>query len=108
MRTAAAAAIVFVIAGGGWGVYTRVEHNQPAKVIAMPPHVVAPGGFAGAGAKRTPETLPGPVLLQPVAPKPAEPQAAQPKLAKKSVAKSAGAGASARHPVAVAAPRVPQ
>src|SRR5580700_10861057 len=41
MRGAAAAAIVFVVAGGGWGVYTRVEstqmeQNQPAKVIVMP------------------------------------------------------------------------
>jgi hypothetical protein len=108
MRTAAAAAIVLVVAGGGWGVYRRVEQNQPAKVIAMPPRVVTPGGFAGAGAMRTPETLPGPVLLQPVAPKPAEPQAAQPKVTKKPVAKSTGPGASAKHPVAVAAPRVPQ
>ena len=31
MRTAAAAAIVFVVAGGGWGVYMHVEQNQPAK-----------------------------------------------------------------------------
>ena len=36
MRGAAAAAIVFVVAGGGWGVYTRVEQSQPAKVIVMP------------------------------------------------------------------------
>jgi len=108
MRTAAAAAIVFVVAGGGWGVYTRVEHNRPAKVIVMPPRVVTPGGFAGAGAMRTPQTLPGPTVLQPVAPKPEQPEAAQPKVAKKPVAKSAATGLAAKHPVAVAAPRVPQ
>ena len=47
MRTAAAAAIVFVVAGGGWGVYTHVQNaqqGQPAKVIIMP-RVMQPGGF---------------------------------------------------------------
>ncbi len=63
MRSAAAAAIVFVVAGGGWGVYTKVEQvrfdqNGPAKVIVMPARM--PGGFGGAGAIRTPQTLPGP------------------------------------------------
>ncbi|MGA3034876.1 MAG: hypothetical protein ABSD70_16445 [Terracidiphilus sp.] len=65
MRTAAAAAIVFAIAGGGWGVYTRVEPNRPARVLFMP-RVAAPGGFSGAGAIRTPETVPGPAAPQPV------------------------------------------
>jgi hypothetical protein len=60
MRSAAAAAIVFVVAGGGWGIYMRVERNQPAKVIVMPARLPAPGGFSGAGAMRTPLTLPGP------------------------------------------------
>lgn len=59
MRSAAAAAIAFVVVGGGWGVYSRV---QPNKVIAMPPHVAAPGGFSNAGAMRTPQTVNGPVL----------------------------------------------
>ena len=59
MRGAAAAAIVFVVAGGGWGVYTRVEQSQPAKVIVMPARMPAIG-FGGAGAIRTPQTLPGP------------------------------------------------
>ena len=63
MRTAAAAAIVFVVAGGGWGVYTRVEQNQPARVIRdAAAHVGASGGFSGAGAMRTPETLTGPTV----------------------------------------------
>jgi hypothetical protein len=106
MRTAAAAAIVFVVAGGGWGVYTRVEQNQPAKVIVMPPRVVTPGGFSSSGAMRTPETLPGTTVLQPVAPKPAQPIAAQAKVAKKPVAKSAATG-TAKHPGVAAAPAVP-
>jgi hypothetical protein len=63
MRTAAAAAIVFVVVGGGWGVYTRVQQGQPAKVIVMPAHA----GFSGAGAKRTPPTLPGPAVSRPAA-----------------------------------------
>ncbi len=71
MRSAAAAAIAFVVVGGGWGVYSRV---QPNKVIAMPPHVAAPGGFSNAGAMRTPKTLNGPVLEH-LANAPAEPAA---------------------------------
>jgi hypothetical protein len=64
MRSAAAAAIAFVVVGGGWGVYSRV---QPAKVIAMPSHLAAPGGFSNAGAMRTPQTLNRPVLAPPPA-----------------------------------------
>jgi len=67
MRGAAAAAIVFVVAGGGWGIYTRVQPTQPARVIAMPPRVGAGGGFSNAGAMRTPQTLNGPVIANPVA-----------------------------------------
>ena len=63
MRTAAAAAICFVVVGGGWGVYSRV---QTARVIAMPSHISAPGGgFSNAGAMRTPQTLNGPVINHP-------------------------------------------
>lgn len=65
MRSAAAAAIAFVVVGGGWGVYSRV---QVAKVIEMPSQVSAPGGgFSSAGAKRTPETVTGPVINHPAA-----------------------------------------
>ena len=31
MRSAAAAAIVFVVAGGGWGIYSRVQQPQSGK-----------------------------------------------------------------------------
>jgi hypothetical protein len=60
-RTAAAAAIVFVVAGGGWGVYSHVQPSAAPKVIAMP-RVASPGGFSSANAMRTPQTLEGPKL----------------------------------------------
>lgn len=80
MRSAAAAAIVFVVVGGGWGVYTRIQHNQPAKVIAMPARMPATGGFSPVGAMRVPQTLPGPV-----APHAVKVQSAQPRKNKKPV-----------------------
>jgi len=64
-RGAAAAAIVFVVVGGGWGVYSRVRPYQAPRVIVMP-HVAVPGGFSSAGAMRTPQTLNRPVLAHPV------------------------------------------
>jgi hypothetical protein len=64
MRAAAAAAIVFVVVGGGWGVYSRVQPGQAGKVIVMPQPMPSSGGFAGAGAIRTPETLPGPKIRE--------------------------------------------
>ena len=90
MRTAAAATIVFVVAGGGWGVYTRVQQNQPAKVIVMP-RIGAPGGFSGAGAMRTPDTLVGPRVSQPAVQQPTA-KAAQQKTTKKAAAKAESAG----------------
>jgi hypothetical protein len=70
-RRAAAAAIVFVVAGGGWGVYSRVNPAQAPRVIMMP-RVGSGGGFSTSNAIRTPQTLTGPVLLHPVAPVQAE------------------------------------
>lgn len=69
MRGAAAAAIVFVVAGGGWEIYSRVQKPQAAKVITIPVRMAAPGGFSNAGAMRTPNTLTGPVVPVPVTPK---------------------------------------
>ncbi len=66
MRGAAAAAIAFVVIGGGWGVYSRVQHGQPAHVVAVPLHGTNAGGFANAEAMRKPRTLNGPVLSGPV------------------------------------------
>jgi hypothetical protein len=69
LRTAAAAAIVFVVAGGGWGVYMRVQRPE-SKVIVMPmtQPAAAGGGFSSAGAIRTPATVKGPVVMQPANP----------------------------------------
>jgi len=72
MRSAAAAAIVFVVAGGGWGVYSRVQQPQAARVTVMPPRLAAPGSFSSAAAIRTPKTLDGPVVANPATTKAAE------------------------------------
>lgn len=62
MRAAAAAAIVFAVAGGGWGVYRRVEHPA-AKVVVMPAATATPSrGFSTAGAMRKPQTVKGPIV----------------------------------------------
>ena len=65
VRCAAAAAIVFVVAGVWWGVYSRVQPPQEPRAIAIP-HITATGGFSNAGAMRTPQTLNGLVLSHPV------------------------------------------
>lgn len=64
-RGAAAAGIVFVVAGGGWSVYSHVQPAQTPQALTTP-HVAAPGGFSSAGAMRTPQTLNGPTLKHPV------------------------------------------
>ncbi len=78
-RTAAAAAIVFVVAGGGWGVYLHLPHSA-SKVVTMP----APqktGGFSSTGAIRTPDSIKGPLISAPVT---AAPVTATPLIAKPS------------------------
>jgi hypothetical protein len=70
MRSAAAAAIVFVVAGGGWGIYSRVQPPHSAKVIVTPKGP-APGEFTNSGAMRTPKTLNGPIVSTPAAVQPA-------------------------------------
>jgi hypothetical protein len=91
MRTAAAAAIAFVIAGGGWSVYRQVAPLHTGNRITLAPHGVAPGGFSGAGAIRTPQTLNGPVLTHPVETRPVE----VPPLAAKNGKKTAAQGSPA-------------
>ena len=61
-RLVAAAAIALVVVGGGWGVYSRVERQQAAKVFVIPAPGPAAGAFSNAGAIRTPQTLNGPVV----------------------------------------------
>ena len=63
LRATAAAAIVFVVAGGGWGIYAHVQPGQAVPAIAGPgPHPGAPGGFSEGGAVRRPQTLVGPTV----------------------------------------------
>lgn len=69
LRGAAAAAIVCVVVGGGWRIYSHVQTPAPtANVITMPARVGAQGAFSNAGAMRTPDTLAGPVLTHTVTP----------------------------------------
>ena len=72
LRGAAAAAIVCVVAGGGWGIYSRTPAapTPAAKVVAQPARVGSSSGFSTAGAMHTPETLKGPVLTHSVKPQP--------------------------------------
>jgi hypothetical protein len=67
MRSAAAAAIVAAVAGGSWGVYSRVQSIQPMRAITVPLHLSTQGGFSSAGAMRTPQTLNGPMVEHPAA-----------------------------------------
>jgi hypothetical protein len=104
MRGAAAAAIVFVVAGGGWGVYSRVQstqvaQNQPAKVIVMPARPPVSGGFSGAGAMRTPVTLPGPTAPQPVKINPPKAKAAKKPVASRKATLHSGHSATTNAPV---------
>jgi len=69
LRTAAAAAIVFVIFGGGWGIYSRV---QPGNAVATPRHAGTAGGFSNAGAVRVPQTVPPPAAVPSAPVQPAE------------------------------------
>ncbi len=71
-RAAAAAAIAFLVVGGGWSIYSRV---QPAGVNAIAPQTIHSNGFSNAGAVRVPQTLQAPIVKEPalVTPPAAEP-----------------------------------
>jgi len=60
-RGIAAAAVVLIVAGGSWGVYSRVAPGQPAKGLSGP-RIAGPGEFSQGGAVRRPQTLQGPVV----------------------------------------------
>jgi hypothetical protein len=64
IRSAAAAAIVSVVVGGGWEIYSRIPHAQQAKSVILVPRGPAQGGFATSGAMRTPQTLNGPLVAK--------------------------------------------
>src|SRR4051794_24201288 len=70
-RGAAAAAIVFLVAGGGWRIYSHVQPAPAAGIVAMP-SAAAPTGtpFSNANATHRPDTVVGPVLTHPVTPVP--------------------------------------
>ena len=88
MRAVAAAAIAVIVAGGGWSVYTRVQHPS-GKALAVPVVQTGPAaGFSSAGAIRTPQTVKGTVLQQPD-----KASAGERKSAKKAGAQAARQGA---------------
>ncbi|HEY2857320.1 MAG TPA: hypothetical protein VGJ21_02760 [Terracidiphilus sp.] len=66
MRGFAAAAIVCVVAGGGWGIYSHVQPAPTARAVDTPTRVGGSGAFSNADAIRKPDTLNGPVLAHPV------------------------------------------
>jgi hypothetical protein len=65
LRAAAAAAIVGVVLGGGWGIHARFHSAPPPTAISQPPRLAAPSGFSSAGAMHSPLTLNGPLVAQP-------------------------------------------
>jgi hypothetical protein len=87
LRGAAAAAIVCVVAGGGWRIYSRIPTSTAPQVLQMPQHSGASYGFGSANARRVPETLEGPVLTH----HHAEPSVAAPQSAPASQAEPAKA-----------------
>ncbi len=70
LRGAAAAAIVCIVACGGWRIYSHVQvpAAPTANVVVMPARVGTQGAFSNAGAMRTPDTLAKPVLTHAVTP----------------------------------------
>jgi hypothetical protein len=66
LRAAAAAAIVFVVAGGGWGIYAHVQPGQAVPGVSGP-RLGTGGGFSESGAVRRPQTLVGPTVKTPPA-----------------------------------------
>jgi hypothetical protein len=65
MRGAAAAAIVLVVAGGAWEVYTHIRIAPEPAAVAAPQRLDGSGGLSAAGAVRKPQTLEGPVVSVP-------------------------------------------
>ena len=65
MRAAAEAAIVIVVAGGGWEVYSHIKVAPVPTAVAAPQPISGQGGLSTAAARRTPQTLEGPVVATP-------------------------------------------
>jgi hypothetical protein len=68
LRGAAAAAIVCIVAGGGWKISSHIQPAIPpaAKALPMPARTGNTNGFSSANAIRTPQTLTGPILTHAV------------------------------------------
>ncbi|HEX4284880.1 MAG TPA: hypothetical protein VHZ28_07290 [Terracidiphilus sp.] len=85
-RGAAAAAIVTLVAGGSWQIYSHVLPRQAQIAI---PRIVGAGGFSSANAVRTPKTLDVPTVT---------PQMKKQAEAKKKAAQGVKAGAQSSSP----------
>jgi hypothetical protein len=77
-RGAAAAAIVCVVVGGGWRIYSHVQPAASARVIVMPTTPSPARGFSTAGSVHTPD--PRPVLTHQAEPEPLQTGARRPGL----------------------------
>ncbi len=62
MRGAAAAAIVCVVVGGGWRIFSRVQPGPSARVVVMPGPAGPSRGFSIGGSMHTPDPRLGSVL----------------------------------------------
>ena len=86
-RAVAAAGIVAVVAGGGWGVYHHAQLHSAAGVAQPPVTAPAKSGFATAGAVRTPETVQGPAAIDTTVPAQRQPLSKAPQRSAPSPAK---------------------
>ncbi|HKF50146.1 MAG TPA: hypothetical protein VKB38_22485 [Terracidiphilus sp.] len=69
LRGAAAAAIVCLVAGGGWRIYSHIQQEPIGPAAIAPARIGTGGGFSSANAISKPDTLNGPVLTHAVVPK---------------------------------------
>jgi hypothetical protein len=78
-RGVAAAAIVCVVVGGGWRIYSRVQPAPSARVVVMPLPASPARGFSTSGSVHTPDPLRAPVLTHQVLPEPSVVETIQPR-----------------------------
>ena len=67
-RSAAAAAIVCVVAGGGWQIYAHVQPSSSARVVVTPEPVRPARGFSIGGSVHTPDPGVGRVRMREMGP----------------------------------------
>jgi hypothetical protein len=56
---------VIAVVGGGWEVYSHIQVAPSPAAVATPRPISGQGGLSTAGARRTPQTLEGPVVVAP-------------------------------------------